>query len=892
MADIKKIGDMLPQAPPKPGIKASEFFAGQKADKAAAAELAAMQKEGYREMAMAKGQQAAELAKDIVMEMTEQLAQRGVLPGHKDYAPMLKEFSGGMSEVLKNEVDPKDMKHLEVLRMAVKQLDALSKQASANRNWRSTKQGQVEEKKIVEKQAATVKQETANLKEEKVLQQHQVDGPPAVLPHVDSEDPDQTIKPRAAKKAEVAEELKLVTKQEKVQTLREHLIDLEEKQRKVYAENVADAEVQSRVMFERSNSALEELLAFSKESTEEIAEFSDNEQDVLEEIRDLLKKSRTAGPGDLSELKEMLANIKGKGSVFSEKNSSFERIFKESTKIAEKATQRVSLTSRIGEGIKGFAQDKISEVGSNLFNKLPMPLRFLVGAANFMPGSKKFGDSQRGTKFEKAQFGRGQIEAIEQLSKEEARGERSAGNDRIRMSIGGGGGGRGGKGTPFGFGGGGGAKNLRIEKLSVGNFAVDMLNIKELDNDSEFYKLLKGLGKGGGGPLGGIMDALGSILTGLGLGGLVAKGKALVGGAVRAVKGVFSAGAGAAKGMAAAGKALTKLPGALKVVGGGLLGASALAGDALLPAAKAVGDIDKAAAVTKGAFMTNKALEMAKLNPIKGPGAELVERAVNLQKLDKVVAAAGEGANVAKGVTTAAEVTKGASTVAAATKGASMLSKVGNVAGKVAGAIEVGTAGYDMYDVLSGGTSVNDWNEGNKKMDLLDYLSPWKVGKKVGAEVGAATDSALSVASGKDTSLGSWLYDKLSGSKDDDITKAVPISKRLASGKISEAMGPPSSLANDNKTLKDLAITTDSVRIATPEGIMPPSSADRSNSVLAGSKESAGKSSGGTTINNQTTVVQGGGGKSGVSDMPIPVSPARNQENAFQRYQFKTFAPY
>jgi hypothetical protein len=261
---------------------------------------------------------------------------------------------------------------------------------------------------------------------------------------------------------------------------------------------------------------------------------------------------------------------------------------------------------------------------------------------------------------------------------------------------------------------------------------------------------------------------------------------------------------------------------------------------------------------------------------------------------------AAKSPEVISGAKTVGQVMKeaaaGGAAASAATKAApGLLSKVTSVAGKASGAIEVGTAAYDMYDVLSGGTSIQDWNEGNKKMDWLDYLSPWKVSKKVGAEGGELINKGLSAVSGSATSLGSKLYDLFSSTKaENDMNKAVPLealagalAKADVKGTVQQNSGD---LAAKTETVK---LNADNVRIEMTDKIQPPQgAAERSTSVLVNSKSMAAREKGNSvTFNQQNNVTTGGGVKSGM-DMPIVVSPARSQENAFQRYQLRQFAPY
>lgn len=369
---------------------------------------------------------------------------------------------------------------------------------------------------------------------------------------------------------------------------RQRILDIEEEQRQIYEESVAESEMQSRVIFDRANKSLEELIQFSKENAETIQDFSENEKDLLKEIRDLLKKSRSAAVGDLPAIAEQMAKLKGQGQIYSKQNPEFERIFNNTTKITDRVTSRVGLTSRLVERFQGGVKERIREG----YNKIPMPLRFLMESATpFITNPlKRFAGFSQKQEL-KASEGRGQIQALQTMMEQ---AERGAGRSSVRSgsehssnrtfplpSVG----------NIFtsAKSGGKGSGPTEIPELKVGKFSIGILNIQEIDEDGALENLFKKKESGGGlldklasffGPIG---EALASIAGFLGLkkisnvlkGGLAAAKNLITGGKVVAAGAGAAGAAGAAAKIAGAG---AEAAGAAKIAGaagGAAAGASA-----------------------------------------------------------------------------------------------------------------------------------------------------------------------------------------------------------------------------------------------------------------------------------------------------------------------------
>lgn len=363
---------------------------------------------------------------------------------------------------------------------------------------------------------------------------------------------------------------------EKAKDYRHKILDIEEEQRKIYEDSVAESEMESRVIFDRSNKALEELIQFSKENSEQIDQFSSSEKEVLEEIRDLLKKSRTASMGDLPGIRDKMSEIYGKADIHGRSNPEFQKVINNTTKITDKLTSRVSVFSKISQAVTGGFKERIRET----YEKVPVPLRMLMETATpFITNPiKRFaGIGSKETK--EAARGRGQIEALSEIMRNTSRDAPAVSGRGFSTRL-----------TPipsisnaFTKAKSGGKGNIvEIPELKVGKFNIGILNIQEIDEDGALENLLKG-NKGGGGLFGKIantvMDVGGNVLGGLaGLFGLkklrdIFKGAGTAADGAKTVAEGAKATSEAVKGASEGAKVVAESAGAAKAIAGASAGA-------------------------------------------------------------------------------------------------------------------------------------------------------------------------------------------------------------------------------------------------------------------------------------------------------------------------------
>lgn len=377
--------------------------------------------------------------------------------------------------------------------------------------------------------------------------------PPATTPAVVQA---STEAKQTREKEKVTEKQKQVTDKEAENLkLRKALIDIEEKQRSIYAKDVAKEEVQSKVLYQRSNKALEELLKHTKESQEVIVTFSGEQQKVLEDIRDLLKQARSASLEDLPKIQSQLEYLRGKGTQLGKGSPDFNKEFQSQSKIAGQITSPpYSISSRLGEA----AKDSAKNFGQFVYSAVPEPFKILgegaasVGSSLFHAVTGNRGRDAQDT----ADFGRGRIDALSGLAgqihgairdnaKSDKQSTKSSGNTfgrftpkenapRIMGGV---------KESLVGslatkvmgnaehvLGGSqqeGQASTIKVPELDIGKLSIDLISFKDIDdNDGKLMKLLKKAFHGGG-EEGGVEGILKSILGLLGKSLLVAGAGAL-----------------------------------------------------------------------------------------------------------------------------------------------------------------------------------------------------------------------------------------------------------------------------------------------------------------------------------------------------------------------------
>jgi hypothetical protein len=340
---------------------------------------------------------------------------------------------------------------------------------------------------------------------------------------------DQEVEHQTKKKKVIVETEKKVTEKEAENLkLRKQLVDIEEKQRSIYEKNVSKEEVQSKVLFQRSNKALEELLKHTKDSQEVIVNFSDEQQKVLESIRDLLKESRSASLEDLPKIQDNLEYLKGKGYQLGKNSPQFKDEFDQQAKIANQIVNPpYSVAQRVGASLKDSAKD----FGQFVYSAVPEPLKILgEGAASVAGGLyRAVTGNHRRTQEETASFGRGRIDALGSMA-DDVRGAINRNEHQKGFGVFSGKGSNAPRvlsGVAETFAGAlakttGAAKTVKMPEVDIGKLSIDLISFKDIDdNDGKLAKILKKAFSGGNGS-GGIEGILKDILSVLGKSALVA----------------------------------------------------------------------------------------------------------------------------------------------------------------------------------------------------------------------------------------------------------------------------------------------------------------------------------------------------------------------------------
>ena len=157
------------------------------------------------------------------------------------------------------------------------------------------------------------------------------------------------------------------------------LVDLEEKQRQLYEKNIAKAEVASKLVFEQTNRALEQLNKFNQETADVQQNFSKEQLKLLQAIHDLLESSKTAPTEALPQVKAELDKLVGMGKSIAERsnNPQFSEAVAKSASIARQATQGPGIHHKLLEYVKETSKNTLT----NIYREVtPRPIQMVADA--------------------------------------------------------------------------------------------------------------------------------------------------------------------------------------------------------------------------------------------------------------------------------------------------------------------------------------------------------------------------------------------------------------------------------------------------------------------------------------------------------------------------------
>jgi len=299
-------------------IKAADFFAAGGTIGKGAPDT----KKFVEEHSIEEGKQ---LATEIVSELQSQLKEGGVDPSSPQYAGLFEGAEAELDKQLAKKKDSLSMHQAMVLTTlrseiaeVVKKNKELEKKAAKEEKQKKTASGPTVSP------AATTVAPTATPDGDKETPEQKGAAMSAIrheLRHGEKEyKPEFDPKEVGQAMTKIRQELRHGNQGKNPQELEEKnlktkgkLLELEEKQRKLFASNMKDMDVKSKIMFERSNHALEQLNKLSTQSEENLKNMGDSSKKVLEQIRDLLKMSRTASTAELSDIMKKLAALKAGG---------------------------------------------------------------------------------------------------------------------------------------------------------------------------------------------------------------------------------------------------------------------------------------------------------------------------------------------------------------------------------------------------------------------------------------------------------------------------------------------------------------------------------------------------------------------------------------------------
>jgi len=341
----------------------------------------------------------------------------------------------------------------------------------------------------------------------------------------------------------IQEQHKILTKREKLVTreetlakmekegfsLRRHVIDLEERQRKLYEKNVANTELQSRVMFQRNNEALKQLLTYSKLEEGKIASFSDREKKILQDILDTLKSAETAKLSDLPKIRERMTELQGQGreTAVASGNTDFARILEKHISVSQGAAARPGMFT----SIKEHYTNKVRESLKERYERLPYIAQAVMEHTPGVKNLLNFAGLGEAAKM-RAADARGRIASIQESIEEDRKLDRDNDRDtgsRTRRGS------SDGTFSPRRISSGLGfltGRNdeprgtqdsdapIKIDTLAIGTLTVDTLDIKNVDDhdktkDKDKSKGLMGLIAGIIGGIAGAVRSFVSMVSGL-----------------------------------------------------------------------------------------------------------------------------------------------------------------------------------------------------------------------------------------------------------------------------------------------------------------------------------------------------------------------------------------